>query len=76
MLTGESFPLLFPQKNRAEIFKCGPEALSYYEFVAHALGLKATVVELALYDLSQGVAQWVPSALLGALHSFPGKPQI
>jgi len=42
-----------------------PWALSYYEFVAHALGLKATVVELALYDLSQGVAQWVPSALLG-----------
>ena len=50
-----------------------PEALSYYEFVAHALGLKATVVELALYDLSQGVAQWVPSALLGALEFFPGK---
>lgn len=43
------------------------EALSYYEFVAHALGLKAAVVELALYDLSQGVAQWVPSSLLGAL---------
>lgn len=52
------------------------EALSYYEFVAHALGLKATVVELALYDLSQGVAQWVPSALLGALHSFQGNKKL
>jgi len=46
-------------------------ALSYYEFVAHALGLKASVVELALYDLSKGVAQWVPASLLGG-HSFDG----
>ena len=35
--------------------------------MAHALGLKASVVELALYDLSQGVAQWIPASLLGAL---------
>eukprot|EP00913_Durusdinium_trenchii_P034968 g32710.t1 len=48
-----------------------PWALSYYEFVAHALGLKAAVVELALYDLSQGVAQWVPSSLLGG-HKVDG----
>eukprot|EP00435_Cladocopium_sp_Y103_P020897 s662_g5.t1 len=48
-----------------------PWALSYYEFVAHALGLKAAVVELALYDLSQGVAQWVPSSLLGG-HKLDG----
>ena len=47
------------------------QALSYYEFVAHALGLKAAVVELALYDLSQGVAQWVPSSLLGNLDVGP-----
>lgn len=48
-----------------------PWALSYYEFVAHALGLKAAVVELALYDLSQGVAQWVPPSLLGG-HKLDG----
>ncbi|CAJ1412452.1 unnamed protein product [Effrenium voratum] len=48
-----------------------PWALSYYEFVAHALGLKASVVELALYDLSQGVAQWIPASLLGG-HKLGG----
>eukprot|EP00440_Ansanella_granifera_P056404 gb/GFBE01061128.1/.p1 GENE.gb/GFBE01061128.1/~~gb/GFBE01061128.1/.p1 ORF type:complete len:925 (+),score=157.38 gb/GFBE01061128.1/:1-2775(+) len=48
-----------------------PWALSYYEFVGHALGLKASVVELALYDLSKGVARWVPAALLGG-HRFDG----
>lgn len=47
------------------------QALSYYEFVAHALGLKAASVELALYDLSKGVAQWVPSSLLGG-HKVDG----
>ena len=39
--------------------------------MAHALGLKASVVELALYDLSKGVAQWVPASLLGG-HTFDG----
>jgi len=48
-----------------------PWALSYYEFIGHALGLKASIVELALYDLSQGVARWVPSSLLGG-HRFDG----
>jgi len=46
-------------------------ALSYYEFLAHALGMKLSVVELALYDLSKGVAQWVPASLLGG-HTFDG----
>jgi len=48
-----------------------PWALSYYEFLAHALGLKASVVELVLYDLSQGVAQWIPGSLLGG-HQLDG----
>ena len=57
----------FPQKTPLDKPPRVAKALSYYEFVAHALGLKAAVVELALYDLSQGVAQWVPPSLLGAL---------
>lgn len=48
-----------------------PWALGYYEFLGHALGLKASVVELAFYDLSQGLASWVPSSLLGG-HRFDG----
>lgn len=48
-----------------------PWALSYYEFVGHALGMTASVIEIALYDLSQGVAKWVPSTLLGG-HKFEG----
>eukprot|EP00931_Biecheleriopsis_adriatica_P049171 TRINITY_DN28433_c0_g1_i1.p1 TRINITY_DN28433_c0_g1~~TRINITY_DN28433_c0_g1_i1.p1 ORF type:complete len:878 (+),score=179.92 TRINITY_DN28433_c0_g1_i1:44-2677(+) len=48
-----------------------PWALSYYEFLGHSLGLKATVVEVALYDLSKGLAQWVPSKLLDG-HNFQG----
>ncbi|CAE7195712.1 desi1 [Symbiodinium pilosum] len=48
-----------------------PWALGYYEFLAHALGLKASVVELVLYDLSQGVAQWIPGSLLGG-HKLDG----
>ncbi|CAE8714967.1 unnamed protein product, partial [Polarella glacialis] len=48
-----------------------PWALGYYEFVGHALGMKASVVELALYDLSKGVARWVPPSLLGG-HRFDG----
>ena len=48
-----------------------PWSLSYYEFLAHALGLKASVVELVLYDLSQGVAQWIPGSLLGG-HQLDG----
>lgn len=48
-----------------------PWALSYYEFLGHALGMNASVIEVALYDLSQGMARWVPSALLGG-HKFEG----
>ena len=48
-----------------------PWALGYYEFLAYALGLKASVVELVLYDLSQGVAQWIPGSLLGG-HKLDG----
>ena len=48
-----------------------PWALSYYEFLAYALGLKGSVVELVLYDLSQGVAQWIPGSLLGG-HKLDG----
>lgn len=46
-------------------------ALDYYEFVSYVLGAVPTVVELALYDLSQGMAKWVPPSLLGG-HRFEG----
>jgi len=45
--------------------------LDYCEFVSHALGAQACTVEIALYDLSQGLARWVPPALLGG-HRFEG----
>jgi len=41
---------------------------SSYEFLSHALGAEDVTVELALYDLSQGLARWVPPALLGGRH--------
>lgn len=40
-------------------------SLGYYELVGHALGCSKSVVEVALYDLSKGIAKWVPSSLLG-----------
>lgn len=45
--------------------------LDYYEYVSHAIGFEPHVVELAMYDLSKGLAQWVPSALLSG-HKFKG----
>eukprot|EP00927_Polykrikos_kofoidii_P028801 TRINITY_DN25034_c0_g1_i2.p1 TRINITY_DN25034_c0_g1~~TRINITY_DN25034_c0_g1_i2.p1 ORF type:complete len:625 (-),score=108.58 TRINITY_DN25034_c0_g1_i2:535-2409(-) len=45
--------------------------LDYFEFAECALGVKPSEVFLAYYDLSGGVAQWVPAALLGG-HKFEG----
>jgi len=45
--------------------------LDYYEFAAHAVGATQSKVELALYDLSNGVVKWIPSKLLVG-HHFEG----
>uniref|UniRef100_A0A7S1LCW0 EF-hand domain-containing protein n=1 Tax=Alexandrium catenella TaxID=2925 RepID=A0A7S1LCW0_ALECA len=49
----------------------GDGYLDYYGFACHVLGTESHTVELALYDLSQGAAKWVPAALLGG-HKFDG----
>jgi len=49
----------------------GDGFLDYYEFTCHILGAQTHTVELAMYDLSQGAAKWVPAALLGG-HKFEG----
>jgi len=38
--------------------------VDYFEFVGHAVGVWPVEVELAMYDLSNGYAKWIPSALL------------
>lgn len=49
----------------------GPAFMDYHDFVSLALGSSVVPVELALYDLSQGFARWVPPTLLGG-HRFEG----
>lgn len=48
-----------------------PGCLDYFEFVSFALGARPATVELAMYDLSSGIAQWVPRMLLDG-HRFEG----
>merc|ERR1712110_662937 len=40
-------------------------SFNYFELASLASGASPSTVELALYDLSKGVAKWVPAALLG-----------
>lgn len=45
--------------------------VTYFDFASFFLGYRRTEVVLNWYDVSQGLAQWVPAAVLGG-HRFEG----
>eukprot|EP00929_Paragymnodinium_shiwhaense_P073548 TRINITY_DN37516_c1_g1_i1.p1 TRINITY_DN37516_c1_g1~~TRINITY_DN37516_c1_g1_i1.p1 ORF type:complete len:661 (+),score=83.24 TRINITY_DN37516_c1_g1_i1:72-2054(+) len=49
----------------------GDGVLDYFEFASFAVGAEPLTVELAMYDISSGIAQWIPSFLLSG-HKFDG----
>lgn len=49
----------------------GDGSMGYFEFVSCIMGQQPHEVELVMYDLSAGMASWIPSVLLDG-HKFDG----